>query len=93
MKNTFFYVDLNLRLLSELVGKSSVILAELEVCASNKLEFVKRDADRLEHGLDDVFIVLCAFGQQRPGSLHIVQVGVQIRKQDRHLGSGNIFKK
>ena len=34
-----------------------------------------------------MFIVFGSELQELPGRLHVVQVGVQVRKQDRHLAS------
>lgn len=46
--------------------------AELEVGSFDKLEFIQRHTDALQHGLDDLLVVFDPELQQLPGSFHVV---------------------
>ena len=61
------------------------LLAELVVWALDKLELLQGYPYWLEHGLDDPLIVLNPQTQQFPGGLHVVEVGMQIGKQNSYL--------
>lgn len=58
---------------------------QLVLSSAHKLELIDGYADTTQHGLDDHLVVVCAMRQQVPRSLHVVQVGVQVRKQNCHL--------
>jgi hypothetical protein len=64
-----------------------VLLAELVLGTANELELVERHADVGEHLLDDELVPLATQLQQLPVALQVVQVGVQIGKQDRHMAA------
>lgn len=63
--------------------------AQLEVGSLDKIQFIQWNPDALQHGLDNLLVVLHPELQQLPGSLHVVQVGMQVRKQDGHLRKTN----
>lgn len=60
-------------------------LAELVVGAPDKLELFQGHPNALQHGFDHVLIIAGAQLQQLPGSLHVVQVSVEVSEEYRHL--------
>lgn len=70
-----------------LVSVEGVFTRQLVIGTHDKTQLVNRDTNGFKHGLDDVFIVLCTQTQQVPWSLHVVEVGVKVGKEDRDLSS------
>lgn len=66
--------------------------AQLVVRPFDKLQFIQRDSNTLQHGLNDLLIVLNPELKQLPRCLHIVQVGMKVGKKDRHLPITNEWR-
>lgn len=49
------------------------------------LELLNWNADGFQHCFNGRFIILCTQLEQRPRRLHVVQIGVQVGKQNRNL--------
>ena len=64
-------------------------LAKLVVGSFDKLEFCQRHPNGTQHGFDDSLVVRDPLLKQLPWGLHVVQVGMQVCKQDRHLQQAN----
>ena len=61
------------------------LAAQLVVSPADKVETVEGDAHRGEPGTDDRLVVLGAVLEELPGGLHVVEVRVEVRKEDGHL--------
>lgn len=72
----------------EALSGCSDSLAELIISAPDKFELLQGYPDALQHGFDDVLVVTSAQLQQLPGSFHVVQVSMEVSKEDCHLGQG-----
>ena len=65
-----------------------VLVRRLVRCAAHKLEAIDRHADGEQHLLDDLFVIDRAMCEQLFRRLEIVEVGMQIGKQNGHLAAG-----
>jgi len=70
---------------SELVDVKRELSRELEVGTLDEAELLDRDADRLEHSLNDGLVVLSASDKEIPRSLLVIKVSVKISEEDGHL--------
>lgn len=61
------------------------LLGKLVLGSSPEVQLLDGHLEGLKQSLDDVLVVDDAICQQFPRALHVVEKGVQIGEEDRHL--------
>ena len=51
------------------------------------MQLVEADTDRLQHAFDHSLVVSSTVTENTPRRLHVIQIGVQVRKENSNLGA------